>query len=148
MTRFPCTYPGARRAVDWRSSPPRNASRSLCGSLKAFASECGPGLAAMLSAQLAHRLLEVRDQVRSVLEANMQADGWAALPLGGRAKRFRERRDCEAFEPAPAVAQMEEVQPIQHFRRSLLGIFFLQHHAKESGGAQEIALPQRMAGIF
>src|SRR5579859_3908040 len=131
MTRFPCTRPGARRAVESRSRPPRNASRSAYGSSKARGSECTPECGATLAAKLAHRLLQIRNQVRRVFYPYVQAHGRPALPLRGRAQGFGERRDREALEAAPAVAEVKKVQRVQHFRGVFPGIFFLEHYAEK-----------------
>src|SRR5271155_5171572 len=99
-------------------------------------------------AQRVEAAIEVFDQVLWVFEANMEAQGRTFGLPARRATDARGRgRLDQALEPAPTGADAEQVERVDQRVDRLFGRW-LQHHAKQSAGAEEIAFPQGMARIF
>src|SRR5208283_3279182 len=70
--------------------------------------------------------------------------GTGGFPARRAAAAFRIRRDDEALEAAPADAQPEQPQAVEHGVDTRLGDG-LEDHAEQPAGAAEIPLPERVA---
>ena len=90
---------------------------------------------------------EVGAQVVDVLKTDMEAQRRAlGAPLRRRAIAARIERDDEALVAAPREAHAEQLKPVEH--RGDGGCWHrLQDHREEPGGAEEIALPDRVLRV-
>src|SRR6187549_1043416 len=87
---------------------------------------------------------KIRLQFVHVLEPDMEPHKRSfEFPREGAVVMRRER---EAFETAPRIAEAEMLEPVEHGGdRVIAGI--AEHDAEETACAREVALPQRMARI-
>src|SRR5207302_5409934 len=90
--------------------------------------------------------LQIRDQVLGRFEPHVQLQEQPRLPPGeGGPVRGGRCGNNEALESPEAGANLEEAEPVEH-RGDGAGGRRAQEHPKQAGGAQEIPLPQRVAG--
>ena len=96
--------------------------------------------------------VKVRDQVFRIFEPDGEADAQpvflapACLRPSARAADARGvEGQGKAFEPAPAVADAEQLQRVDEGRALFAGVTG-QHEAEQTAPAAEIARPQFMAG--
>src|SRR6187402_2893006 len=97
----------------------------------------GPSLA-----DFRERLLEIREEIGRILEADLQAHERAASPVSNRTHPFDVRRHHEALVAAPAVAEREEFQRLDEGGRLRLRRRELDR--EEAGGALEVPSPERV----
>src|SRR6185312_13129397 len=90
-------------------------------------------------AELREALLEIRDQIGRVLEADMKADdGAVELAGAGSAGLEAGRRQGEALIAAPGRADAEEMEALDHPVRRLGAVLGLEDDAEQAAGAAEV----------
>src|SRR5437660_1437966 len=89
-------------------------------------------------------ILEIGDEVLRIFEADMQPQIWSRrFPTRRGANSLRMGGNDQAFEAAPAPAQLEQPQTVQHGIDPRFGDG-MQDDAEQAASSGEIALPQIM----
>src|SRR5215510_16302858 len=78
----------------------------------------------------------------------MQPERRPAAPLRRGAQRFREGRHRQALEPAPAIAEPEQLERVEHACQLLPRIAVLEDHPYQSGRTGKVLPPDRMPWIL
>src|SRR5436190_1113013 len=91
--------------------------------------------------------LEIGDQIACVLKADVEADHGAARCEFSRGAigLHVEQWDSEALKAAPGHADAEHRQRVEESQHRLFG-HRLEHNREQSAGADEVALPDVVAG--
>src|SRR5437588_3337506 len=98
--------------------------------------------------QFVEALRQIGDQILRVFQADMDAHQRPlGLPAGRGAAAFREGRLDQALVAAPAGADAEQVERVDEGVDRFFRDRF-QYEAEQPAGAEEIALPELVAGVL
>ena len=140
---MPTSQPTATAREDDQPRPPRGREVRRVGQHEA---EVPRGLPHAPRLEALEPGGEVGDQIVGILEADVEPDE-RALPFAAGRGAHRVGRDRQALEAAPAVADAEQLEPVDQ-PRPRRRVAAVQDEGEEAGRALEVAAPILVAGAI